>query len=244
LCAFGEAFLELMKRSNLSVFCVWKWSMENPIPRPEMRRAHPALTKQAKRRLRKRAEHQEILAKIDPHVQQERLLVECYLTTGNKAEALRRAGYEPDDPSPWSRPSVGYYLAQRRAELVQDPEIATAETVLRLLTTKAMTSMRDYVRRDSNGGLVLDFSSVPDYKLALIKELETEYAEGEDGSRVAVATSVKLDTSASHDALVKLAQRLGLLERDRSATTEVHVTLNIGAGKPVTVIEGDVEPRL
>lgn len=216
---------------------------KNPIPRPPMRRGNPMATKAAKKRLRKRAEMREILARIDPLVQQERHLVECYLSTGSREQAARLAGFDPQDPSPWARPSVKEWLAERRAAIQQDPEIATADAVLRLLTTKAMTTMRDFVHRDEHGNPIADFSSTPDYKLAAIKELEYEPVEVHDdaGNVIGVrqvVSNIKLLSEQSHDALVKLAQRLGVLDRDRGATTEVRVTLKLGAARnavPITI---------
>lgn len=223
--------------------------MEKLPPRP-MRRANPELSRNMRRRLAKRAAARDILAKIDPYVQQERFLVECYFNCGSKDEALRRAGYvDPEtgqlDRSAWARPSVLEYQAERQANMLIQME-ASADRILAEMTLIGLQNIRDYTRRTEDGLLEVDLSATPDHKLAAITEMttEVEVERGDDGAetgRRVLKTKIKL-VGGKREALLELGKRLGVFERERGGSSVLQVTMNIGApaARQTPVLEGEV----
>lgn len=146
--------------------------------------------------------------------------VEEYLLDLDATAAAKRAGYSAKTAQQLGyqllqHPSVARVVGERMQKRSERTEVK-ADRILRELATIGLADMRNYVTFDDEGGILLDFSGMPEEATRAIAEVtQEEFMDGRgDGARLVRRTKFKLH--AKTPALELLGKHLALfVERHR-----------------------------
>lgn len=146
---------------------------------------------------------------IERWTEKERLWVQSYMRHGNKARAVREAGYDVDPDDRQMQAVIGGQIADKphiaaaiegiREELMARYEV-TQENILAELAKVAFLNIGDLYERDEQGRIIkdddgaptLNLTEVPDHVLAALQAIEVTSPTDKTAGKVKVTAHSKL----------------------------------------------------
>lgn len=159
----------------------------------------------------------------------EQIVIDEYLRHGNKARAMRAAGYSEKTSlaaGAFKRRRVREAIEREQSRLVQRGEIDRNEVVEEL---KALAFFRLGALMDEQGRI--DVSNLTDEQKAAIAACENEIELVGRGDDKELVRKVKIKTHDKVAALDKLARMLGLYQDNRKVDVTVTLRDRIQAGR-------------